>query len=141
MPGDTKITRTADGWIDVDNPTAFHKVRRLARDARRASRGCVRPTDQVTGPTLTSLQTRLLNRMTQLQGVDADDALDVITSNGYNKAASYGHMRAAGANHSEALYVIGLNAPDVSLAYGLARFAGEDHTEALKEALGELDDD
>lgn len=161
MPGDTKIKKTTNGWIDVDRPTIYHSVRREARDARRkrvqyyAFRGVVPPIVAVppapTAPVfsgsvvppinvgLTSLQQRLYDRLTQRQGVTAADAYDVIKNNGYNKAASYGHMREAGANHSEAEIVIDIGVPAVSVAYGLARASGKDHTAALKEAL--LDDD
>lgn len=151
MPGDTKIKRTAQGWIDTDVPSTYHRCRRLARDARRASRATVStavtgvvvpkvvvPTYTVTTPTgssLTGLQQRLYDRLTQQQGVSAADAFDVITSHGYNAAASYGHMREAGANHSEAKIVIDLGSPAVSLAYGQRRATGYNHAWALQRAL------
>lgn len=157
MP-DTKISKTANGWIDKDDPTTFYRVRRLARDARRAKRVNQTPQpkvvqapkvtkfsvfstkNSVTGvPTgsaqLTGLQDKLYTRLTKSQGVDPADALSIITSNGYNKAASYGHMRAAGATHAEAEIVINLDNPDISLAYGKARGVGESHTNALSSAL------
>lgn len=167
MP-DTKVAKTANGWIDKDDPNTYYRVRRLARDARRAKRinqgqpkgvtvkaqtaqqiGLVPKVtkfsvfgmkNSVTGvpqgsQQLTSLQDKLYTRLTTSQGVDPTDALSIITSNGYNKAASYGHMRAAGATHAEAEIVINLDNPDISLAYGKAREAGESHTNALSSAL------
>lgn len=164
MPGDTKVKRTAQGWVDVDEPSKFYNVRRLARLARRMKRlgqqvggtNGVFPirarqpqtvTRQVTAvgytqpgnaPSMSTLQQRLYNRLTQTQNVDHDDALDMVLNNGYNKAASYGHMRAAGANHSEAKLVVDMNDPDVSLDYGKLRAQRFDHTSALTAAL---DDD
>lgn len=139
MPGDTKIKRTANGWIDVDVPTNYFGARRLARDARRIRLTSNRPAFKLSPPkpqdSLTGLQDRLLTRLTQRQGVARDEALAVIKNNGYNKAASYGHMREAGANHSEATIVVDLELPDVSLAYGIARSSGEDHSAALRKAL------
>jgi len=158
MP-DTKIKKTIDGWCDVDSPN-FYPLRRLARDARRASllaQGKKLPTKKQVNTMMTTnvttlgytpglgqapatiqlsaLQQKLYDRLTAQQGVTPDDALQIITSNGYNKAASYGHMRAAGANHAEARIVIDLSDPDVSLVYGKQRGYGLDHTEALTEAL------
>lgn len=165
MPGDTKIKQNASGqWIDVDNPTVTHSARRLARQARRNRLGTglpsqvtsvprvdtsvAKPKDGLTitpapgapGSLLTGLQARLLDRLTNQQGVDLTDALQVITSNGYNKAASYGHMRAAGASHNEAVIVIDLDMPDVSRCYGIARANGENHADAIKGALAGCDD-
>lgn len=155
MPGDTKIKQCPSGWFDVDHPTVFHPTRWQARDARR---GVIRPiiqtapktyvatvTQTVTRPTtvpsmLHGLQQRLYDRLTTQQGVTPADAYDVITSNGYNAAASYGHMREAGANHSEATFVISIGAPDLSVAYGLARASGYNHTGALQKALREVQD-
>jgi hypothetical protein len=154
MP-DTKILRKDSGWIDTDVPNVIHRVRREARDARRANRvvnkaitnvniSSWKPTGHATvtgvsvthlNSTLTGLQQKLYDRLTNKQGVDTDDALDVILNNGYNKAASYGHMREAGATDAEARIVISLNEPQVSLDYGLHRGMGYDHIDALKEAL------
>jgi hypothetical protein len=160
----TQISRTPYGWVDNDNPTQFYASRRAARAARQASliaqgktahlRSISKPKSQTltvpkTAPqplpnvtvinttvnNLSSLQDRLYDRLTNRQGVSAADAFDVITGNGYNKAASYGHIREAGATHEEALDVVNLELPDVSLAYGLARAAGTDHADALQEAL------
>jgi hypothetical protein len=152
MPGETKIFKSTSGWYDVDNPTVFHPTRDICRLARKADRK-VLPTaigtitmpvyasppavtvkTRPATPSLTSLQNRLMDRLTLQQGVGEFDALAVITTFGHNAAASYGHMRAAGATHNEALDVISLGVPDLSLAYGLARFAGLDHADALKEA-------
>lgn len=156
MPGDTKVHQTNQGWIDDDNPNTHYSARRLARDARRKARGDTTTTTKQTvkvkthtvvgfkhsttgipagNQTLTSLQEKLLKRMTDKQNVQEADAIDIITSNGYNKAASYGHMRAAGATHAEATIVIGLSSPDVSVAYGKARANGLNHILALSEAL------
>lgn len=163
MP-DTKIKREPQGWIDVDKPNTFYRVRREARAARRADRiaashnmtarkwistttplkvvgltakktKAVTIIDSGDSDKLTSLQERLLERLTKTQGVAEDDALEIIKNNGYNKAASYGHMRAAGATHSEAKIVIALSEPTVSLAYGKNRAQGYTHTDALREAL------
>lgn len=160
MP-DTKITKTVNGWIDLDDPNIFHPIRRLARDARRAKRiamggvrrvAAIRPRQYTKNVTvvglkdpqtnlpagqiiLSGLQRKLHDRLTNLQGVSQDDAMNVILGNGYNKAASYGHMREAGATHAEAEIVIGLDSPDVSVAYGRARAYGENHTTALAKAL------
>lgn len=156
MPGDTKISKTVNGWIDNDNPGVFYPVRRLAREARRLARGVTttttrarrprpigqpRPSTVAVGPgatttpvTLTSLQQRLYDRLTGPQGVSAAEAQEVILANGYNKAASYGYMRAAGATHDEAKAVIAYESPTVSLAYGIARAQGKDHNDAFNEA-------
>jgi hypothetical protein len=156
MSGDTKLKRTHDGlWMDLDTGNTY-AVRRLARDARRQARSTsaaastpVQPPTNLattnvtlvgyTSPAgnLTPLQAKLFDRLTNRQGVSADDALKVLLdpANGYNKAASYGHMRAAGANHAEACIVISLNDPDVSLEYGLNRARGMNHADALHEAL------
>lgn len=157
MP-DTKIAKTDNGWIDKDRPNIFHTVRREARAARRAARSIhgffkkSAPKTSVINATvfgmkdavtnqpvgqiiLTGLQQRLYDRLTTKQGVSADDALEVVCANGYNKAASYGHMRVAGATHSEANIVIGLNSAAISLEYGLHRQDGMNHTDALAEAL------
>lgn len=159
MPGDTKIKQTPQGWIDIDNPTTFHPSRRLARLARRGTTATaptttsaptrsakIKPIDTQSlssdGITLlSSLQMRLVDRLVNQQGVDLSDAMDVVTSNGYNKAASYGHMRSAGATHHEAQIVIDLDSPDVSVAYGRARANGYNHTGALQKALRDVDDD
>lgn len=150
MPGDTKIKRTPQGWIDIDNPTIFHRARRLARDARRLNKMSQRPvfTSKVADRLITpdrapfsGLQQRLYDRLTQRQCVSQNDAYAVVVSHGYNAAASYGHMREAGANHSEALAVIDLGSPDVSLSYGQARAAGYNHTYALQRALRQAVDD
>lgn len=150
MPGETKIKQFPQGWADLDNPNAYWATRELARQARKASRGTLVKRQDVTivqvftpdqddndntFTTFSSLQQRLFDRLTQQQGVSADDALSVIEANGYNKAASYGHMREAGATHYEALVIIGLNDPATSLGYGQARAAGEDHVDALMGAL------
>lgn len=164
MP-DTAILKSSAGWYDRDNPNTTFRVRREARAARRAARGgpvttpsapkASMPSQTITYGTVTqlnnghttttmtgslsSLQMRLYDRLTMNQGVSNADALEVITNNGYNKAASYGHMRAAGANHYEALAVIDLDSPSVSKAYGVNRADGMNHTDALAEAL--KDDD
>lgn len=148
MPGETRIKQFPQGWADLDHPNVFHATRAVARDARKASRaGTPVVTTQIfqtvqtstptldLSPTFSGLQNRLLNRMVNQQGVSVDDATSVIETNGYNKAASYGHMREAGADHYEALVVIGMDDPAVSLAYGQARAAGEDHVDALMEAF------
>lgn len=162
MP-DTKIKKTQQGWIDTDRPNQFHRVRRLARDARRIAlakqpmKGIAPqnapflPNNMNTnvvqvgyqpGPgqgtavaQFVGLQKKLWDRLTMHQGVSPDDALEIITNNSYNKAASYGHMRAAGANHHEAKIVISLNSPDTSLAYGIARAQGMNHVDSLSKAL------
>ena len=153
----TKITQTPQGWIDDDDPTVFHPNRRAARVARyralvakgKTAHLRSKPSTSantykiatplapnVTGITnLSSLQNRLMDRLTQRQGVALADAMSVITGHGYNAAASYGHMREAGANHNEALIVIDLGSPDVSVAYGRARATGYNHTYALQKAL------
>lgn len=168
MPGDTKIRKTTTGWIDVDVPTQPYAARWQARKARRdrlagaptlPTRVTSLPTvrDRLAGTvtvptsttpsvapstsTLSPLQQRLYDRLTQRQGVSAADAYDVVVNNGYNKAASYGHMRSAGATHEEALEVVDLDSPSISLSYGLARFAGLGHTAAFVEALRDLMDD
>jgi hypothetical protein len=141
MPGDTKIKRTANGWIDIDDPATAWRTRRLARDARRGTptfssasmTSVIHAT--VTPPALTSLEYRLLDRLTTEQGVTHPDALYVISSYGYNASASYGHMRAAGATHDEALNVISLGQPDVSLAYGKGLASGLSHLAAIQKAL------
>lgn len=141
MPGDTKIKKTYWGWIDVDDPTPIYNTRRLARDARRLRLNpqswttTVSHQTTVYDPPLSGLDARLYDRLTNKQGVSRDDALSVIRSNGYNAAASYGHMRAAGATHEEALSVIALANPAVSLGYGQARGRGDDHADALRWAL------
>lgn len=134
--------------MDVDDPSKTYPVRRLARDARRSKVkiqttsttityvGTQAPKQDDSGPQqLTSLQQKLFDRMTNRQGVSDVDATDIILNNGYNKAASYGHMREAGANHAEAKIVIGLDSPPVSLAYGQNRAAGLSHAGALSKAL------
>lgn len=159
MPGDTKIKRshTGQGWIDVDDPVRMYGSRRLARDARRVRLGNSLPTKATSVPRpttvvvqniaaspndgLSGLQHRLFTRLTFQQGVTNTDALMVIDNYGYNQAASYGHMRAAGANHSEALSVILLESPDLSVAYGRARAAGYNHTGALAKAIREVNGD
>jgi hypothetical protein len=169
MSGDTRLKRTPQGWVDLDNPTNVYGSRRQARDARRrgsssisaivasasattlgqtqtsqaAQALTITPAPGSSDSYLTSLQARLLDRLTTRQGVDLTDALSVITSNGYNKAASYGHMRQAGATHDEALAVINLDSPGVSQAYGLHRALGYNHADALRDAvvIGGLDDD
>lgn len=152
MPGETKIFKNSSGWYDVDNPSVYYPTRALCRDARRGTSVATLPKRVMSVPSsvatsqpqngslLTGLQLRLLDRLTYQQGVDLADAMSVILVNGYNKAASYGHMRDAGANHSEALAVINLDSPAVSVAYGRARANGLDHTSALKEALDDDDD-
>jgi hypothetical protein len=163
MPGETKIFKNSSGWYDVDNPTVYYSTREQARDVRRG-RGktltsrpsaldtvkadldktrqalTVTPQPDSADSALTSLQVRLLGRLTQRQGVDLLDALNVITSYGYNAAASYGHMRESGATHDEAIEVIDLDSPDVSLAYGLSRGAGYNHTYSLQRAFRDNDD-
>lgn len=160
MPGETKIFKNSSGWYDVDNPTVFHPTRERCRDARKAARKVIpasgtftttlpKPVTPVVSvqarpatPSLSSLQNRLMDRLTLNQGVGQFDALAVITTFGHNAAASYGHMRAAGATHNEALSVISLGDPDLSLAYGLAREDGLDHDLSLNAALrGSTDDD
>lgn len=157
MPGDTKIKQNSFGqWFDVDNPSVTHKTRREARAARRGSLPSqiasvprqitstaasatnttltltVPPkTPSLAYPTLSSLQNRLIDRLTSRQGVSLAEALWVVVNNGYNKAASYGHMREAGATHTEAVSVIDRGDPDLSYAYGLARAGGFDHDEAI----------
>lgn len=157
MPGETKIFKDSSGWYDVDKPGVYYTTRAFCRDARRGglpSRALSVPrspspisvtvqnitTSPVDGSPLTSLQQRLLDRLIQSQGVSINDALAVVSTNGYNKAASYGHMREAGANHAEALVVIGLDSPDISVAYGKARAVGEEHTDALMVALRDTSD-
>jgi hypothetical protein len=161
MPGDTKIKKVQNGWIDIDEPAKTYGARRLARDARRfrlqgryaalaalsktannlamPAPGSKTPTP-VPAPSLTGLQQKLFDRMTKQQGVTAVEALDMIKNNGYNKAASYGHIRAAGATHSEAFLVVNIGLPAVSLSYGTSRANGEDHTSALRKALSYDDD-
>lgn len=156
MPGDTKIKRASGypsgGWIDVDNPTVVHDARWKARAARRGSlpstvtslprvtQNIVAPTPPAATPSVTSLspltglQQRLVNRLTTWQGVSLPEALVVVNSYGYNAAASYGHMREAGATHAEAVEVINRDDPDASLVYGKARAAGHDHVSALRLA-------
>lgn len=153
MP-DTKILKTNDGWIDVDEPSNHWRVRWEARQARRARLGPntkspasiptqttvlfgVTPTstDGTTITPFTSLQNKLYVRLTSKQGVSDADAVSVVLNNTYNKAASYGHMRQAGATHAEAEIVIGLSNPDISLAYGINRAKKMSHTDALAEAL------
>lgn len=149
MPGDTKIKRTTKGWYDVDNPSVYYPARRYARDARRGTPVVFKSKPTVTGDqtnsarSLSGLQKRLYERLIYRQGVTTTEALAVIMNNPYNKAASYGHMRAAGANHSEALTVIDLGSPAVSLAYGQHRAVGYQHTDALRDAIiiGGMDDD
>lgn len=160
MPGDTKIKRVpvgnGYGWVDIDNPSNVYSARRLARDARRSGRLSLTPVSAQPSTviravasdnshndytTYSTLQQRLYDRLTLRQGVTPADAHDIITSHGYNAAASYGHMRAAGANHSEAEAVIDLGSPDVSLAYGRARATGYNHTGALQKALRDTGDD
>jgi hypothetical protein len=150
MPGETKIFKNHSGWYDVDNPGVYHATREECRQARKghvpASTAAVRPSlntnavadtnvpdTALTG--LTGLQQRLLIRLTSSQGVSQSEALEVIRQNGYNKAASYGHMRAAGAGHFEALQVIYIGSPTVSLSYGKAREDGFNHVDALTKAL------
>ncbi len=161
MP-DTKIIHTPQGWIDDDVKNVFFHCRRLARDARRTrlAGGAVRvvppaPRQAATTTTtnvtvvgtqnstitLTSLQQRLYDRLTGRQGVSDADASEIIINNGYNAAASYGHMRYAGALHAEAKIVIGLGSPEISMAYGIARAAGFDHTDALAQALRDSNHD
>jgi hypothetical protein len=154
MP-DTAVLRTPAGWIDRDQPGQAFKTRREARRARKAKRFYTRPlpvqATSASGPAVTSsafqlttpahaglsrLQQRLYDRLTGGQGVTAADAFDVVTSMGYNKAASYGHMRAAGATHGEAVEVVDLEDPDYSLAYGRFRAAGNGHDRALRLADG-----
>ncbi len=147
MPGDTKIQKTTLGWIDVDIPTSYYRARRQARDARRLRVAGYIPTASIVASQrktgLSSLQQRLYDRLTTQQGVTVSDAYDVVTSYGYNAAASYGHMREAGATHEDALTVIDLGLPSVSVEYGQHRAAGYDHADALGFALdsGVLDDD
>lgn len=159
MPGETKIFKNTNGWYDVDNPGVYHATRALCRDARKGnlpskvtslprttsaiSCGTFTTVQAPAGPGLSAfqgLQHRLFVRLTAQQGVTTDEAKDVILNNGYNAAASYGHMREAGANHSEALFVIGIGAPDLSVAYGIARAAGYNHTGALEKAMREIQD-
>ncbi len=158
----TQITRTSSGWVDNDDPTVLHPNRRTAREARRKSlyyqgkTGHLRslkskptsttaPTFTVTQPLtgLTGLQRRLYDRLIYQQGVTTTEAYFVVTKRGYNAAASYGHMREAGANHSEALSVIDLGSPNVSRAYGQHRAVGFTHTDALRDAIiiGGMEDD
>lgn len=145
MP-DTAIIKTNDGWIDRDAPQVFYPVRRLAREARRSShprtiknakpfksRFTSTPATTIAAP-VDGLKKKLHARF-ETYGIAKADADFVIDSFGYNKAASYGHMRAAGANHSEALNVVALDSPEISLAYGKARARGEGHTAAFAEAL------
>lgn len=150
MPGDTKIKRAPNaqsGWIDIDDPSVIFPTRRLARDSRRIRLNpqswttAVSHQTTVYDPPLTSLQARLYDRLTHRQGVDRSDALSVVTSFGYNAAASYGHMRAAGASHAEALTVISIGSPTLSLAYGTNRAMGDNHHVALRDALVEVRDD
>ena len=162
MP-DTKIAKTDAGWVDKDQPDIYHPVRREARAARRAARSIhgffkgsksapkttnvtvlgmkdavtQQPAGQIM---LSGFDQKLYNRLTARHGVPADDALEIVSDViahriGYNQAASYGHMREAGATHSEASIVICLGSPAISLAYGLARANGINHTDALAEAL------
>lgn len=160
MP-DTKIARTSDGWVDLDDTSKAYDVRWKARLARRHAQQGVfipGPTSSFSPPSLTTstftaagntngtvnvltpLQQKLYDRLTLTQSVSITDAMDVVINNGYNKAASYGHMRAAGANHSEALTVISLDNPAISLSYGLSRAQGLNHTDALNKALKDDDD-
>lgn len=155
MP-DTAIVRVNGGWVDRDNANVTWPTRWRARDARRArltgkpvvTQQQSKPTQTITfaqlatsasanttATTLTSLQFKLFNRLTQSQGVSDADAQHVIENYGYNQAASYGHMRAAGANHFEAVAVIQLQSPEISLEYGKCRAVGSDHTDALACAL------
>jgi hypothetical protein len=165
MP-DTAVLKTPSGWIDRDSPNQVFRVRREARDYRRGRVKFNKPsmvastpmkTSQTvttatmsvnaggsirtTASTLSHLQRKLYDRLIYRQGVGHDDAIEILTTNGYNKAASYGHMRAAGARHAEAKIVIDLENPDVSVAYGRKRAAGLNHTDALAEALKDDGDD
>ena len=146
MPGDTKIKRVPVGndykWIDVDVPSNFYDARWQARDARRGAvahharpRTYAVSTPPASPTGLTSLQQRLYDRLTATQGVSASDAHDVITSHGYNAAASYGYMRAAGATNEEALAIIDRGNPQVSLTYGRLREVGHNHAASLATAL------
>lgn len=93
------------------------------------------PGQQTVVGVMSGLQQRLLDRLTARQNVTSDDAVEVISNNGYNAAASYGHMREAGANHAEAKIVISLGSQDTSVNYGKGRAAGKSHVDALSEAL------
>lgn len=148
MP-DTTILRTPDGWIDRDAPTVFYKTRWMARDARRtnhpstnrkarAVHQSTRVAKPVTVPSAmmpVDLQRKLRDRLVNVQTVDAVDADFMVNNFTYNMAASYGHMRAAGANHHEALQVISLRTPEISREYGERRAQGYSHSDALTMAL------
>lgn len=155
MPGETKIFKNTNGWYNVEKPGVYHATRDAARAARKATitntyvAAHTTPVipDNAQASTfaprgLSELRQRLFDRLTKRQGVDPVDALSVITSNGHNAAASYGHMREAGATHDEALSVIWRGSPSVSLAYGHHRAYGYNHADALRDALviGDVDD-
>ena len=171
MP-DTRITRTANGWIDKDTGD-FYPNRRTARIQRRSravrgvlTKGIVSPNDvrKVVGklatgpvdikltspvatttvsastgvkwptPPMTGLQRKLFSRLTTEQGVSSEDAKLVVTTLTYNKAASYGYMRAAGATHDEAYSVVERGVPALSINYSKLRAAGNSHDMAVKLA-------
>lgn len=145
MP-DTTILKTANGWIDRDEPNVFHPCRRLARDARRgrnprAVKMVAKPTTllHVNVANLSQLQRKLYNRFTSHQGIPADEAFEVVRKWTYNKAASYGHIRAAGATPKEAEFVVNQNDPTTSLMYGNDRAAGIDHLVSLASLGLELE--
>lgn len=158
----TRIERTANGWVDLDYPNVTYTTRRVAREARAARLRREQTSPQYASTSdfkaahvlhreaadaqrqaetpeveadLTRLQQRLFTRLTTEQGVTEKDALTVIQAVGYNAAASYGHMRAAGTTHYEAAAVIYLASPRISLSYGTARGTGASHFDALKEAF------
>ncbi len=127
------VFKTTQGWYDKDNPTVFYKTRKGARLARQASRRKAFSTMPAT-PTpspFNSLQLKLLRRLTGKQGVPVAEAVEIVHDYGHNTAASYGHMRAAGATHDEAKAVIAHCDPDLSLRYGQRRAQGLSHTGAL----------
>lgn len=142
-PWKQAVWKVQDGWIDRDVPNVYWSTRREARLARRNRLGKTVPTttystapkSHQTVPDLTSLQKRLVNRMTILQDVDLVDAVYAVRTWGYNKAASYGHIRAAGATHTEAVSVVERNDPAFSLAYGKERAAGVTHGASYARAL------
>lgn len=135
-------TTTWKATVAISTPvtpqaTANAIVQSLAAPTPSVPDDAVKVHDSAILSPLSSLQQRLVDRLTTQQGVSLAEALVVVSNNGYNKAASYGHMREAGATHAEAEIVIGLDSPVVSVAYGLKRAAGYSHTYALQRALME----
>jgi hypothetical protein len=161
MP-DTTILKTPNGWIDRDEPNAFHGSRRLARDARRASKGksawsiagFLKPGSSLGSKTitnvmpsvfnrttsvtfdssrapLTSLQQKLYDRFTTEYLMSPAEAREIVTQWTYNKAASYGHIRAAGVSMVDARQVVEMGDPRMSLNYGKSRALGLTHELAL----------